>query len=138
MSSRKQKTKPGMSAEQMAAEGERLSRLWERYKATSEQAGTKMTQAIFAEKLEGMTPGNFNHLLRGRQPIPLETLFELAILMDFDPREVRPSTQAFIDKVFRSVKGYEISIIGRIFGQLSSEKKENVVEFARYLSERKE
>lgn len=136
----KAKTKPGMPKEQMEAEGARLTEFWLKYKAEeTAKRGYEMTQGIFVEQLgDEMSSGNFNHLLRGRQPIPQETLFELAILLNFDPREVRPSIQSFIDKVFKSVRGYELSILGSVVTDLSDPNKEKVIDFARYLAERKD
>ena len=130
------KTKPGVPEDQIEKEAERLRALWERYKRVKAAEGIKVTQADIADQLGWKTQGNFSHLLNGRQPIPLETLFDLAVSMEFDPREVRPSIQGIIDKVFKSVRNYEPSLFINSLRDLSADDQAKVADFARYLSER--
>lgn len=123
--------------EQCLRESARLKRFWDRYQDRIRAEGREITQAEFAETYLGTTQGNFSHLLYGRQPIPLETLFDLALLLDFDPREVRPEIQEFIDKVFRAVKGSEQNLIESYLSQLPPAVLDQVLVFARFLAEQK-
>ena len=127
-------TKVGMPKEQMEIEGARLQVFWDRYKAQMEARGEPVSQTAFAQLHFDMTQGNFGHLLKGRQPIPLEMLFDLAILLDFDPREIRPELQQFIDKVFRAVRGAEQSMIVSYLSQLAPEGIDQVLSYARFLA----
>jgi len=127
-------TKPGMPPEQMQRESARLKVFWDRYQGRLKDEGRTITQAEFAETYLGMTQGNFGHLLYGRQPIPLETLFDMAILMGFDPREVRPEISEFIDKVFKSVSNDESSLLINYLARLSQDKVAQVLTFARFVA----
>jgi len=129
------KTKQGMPEEQVKAEAERLKALWWRFKRNKEAAGQDVTQADVADQL-GWTQGNFSHLINGRQPIPLETLFDLAVIMEFDAREVRPGVQRLIDNVFKSTAKSEPSLLMSYAAELSTEDLTTVLTVVRSLAER--
>lgn len=121
--------------EQLEEESARLRQFWERYKASYEATeGRALTQAEFVERHLDFNVANFGHLLNGRVLARLETLFELAILWGFDPREVRPSIQAHIDTVLKSIQGNDASLVSGYINRLSPEQRTGVIDFARFLA----
>jgi transcriptional regulator with XRE-family HTH domain len=92
-------TKKGIPDAVKRAEGGRLKVIWERKKAS---IGIK--QESFCSAM-GLNQGMLQQMFSGKSAIPLETLLNLSIALDFDPREVRPSTSVTYQKMILAFAG---------------------------------
>ena len=91
--------KPSLSKEQKQEEGRRLKAAWQRHRDR-----TGETQEKFCERI-GMNQGLLQQYFRGKTAIQIENLMDMAIEMEFDPREIRPSVQQLLAKMLRAIEG---------------------------------
>lgn len=93
------KTKKGIPESVKKAEGRRLKAIWERKKASD---GIK--QESFCAAI-GLNQGMLQQMFSGGSAIPLETLLNLSIALDFDPKEVRPGIETTYQKMIVAFAG---------------------------------
>lgn len=84
--------------EQKATEAAFLKSKWLDYKSTRPKA----RQGHLAEKL-GISQGLLHQWLVGKTAIAEWAVIELAIALEFDPRELRPSLDAWVTRVAEAI-----------------------------------
>lgn len=116
--------------EQKAREGAVLRKHWERYKSANPGEG----QEAMAAKV-GISQGFFALCLSGKRAIPIEHLIELAIEMDFDPREVRPEIDHFMLRLTRSIEGKNLRLIEHRLSELPPARQEAALRYLEFLAQ---
>ena len=119
-----------MTEAQKIAEGKILREKWLTYKA----ANPGMSQERFCEKID-ITQGLLQQFFRGMTPIPLEILIEIAIEMGFDPREIRPELDRFLERLNKALSGSDNYRLMQRFLSLPDETREQAISYLLFLAE---
>tara|TARA_R110002020_G_scaffold57074_2_gene157305 strand:+ start:469 stop:855 length:387 start_codon:yes stop_codon:yes gene_type:complete len=114
------KTKRGIPAEVKREEGRKLKAIWER---TKDDKG--LTQESYCAAI-GLNQGMLQQMFRGSSPIPLDTLLNLSISLDFDPRDVRPDLDTTYKKMALAIGGVEGRAAARELESMSDEGRKEV------------
>lgn len=115
--------------EEKRKEGQYIKARWLAYK----DANPGETQDSFAAKL-GVTQGTLQQVFRGDIAAPIEMLLDLAILLEFDPREVRPYVDVIAGKLNQAIAGKNACNLDARISALPQDLKAAAVEYLDYLA----
>lgn len=107
------KTKRGIPDAVKREEGRRLKAIWERKSAAD---GVK--QDSFCASI-GLNQGMLQQMFKGQTAIPLDTLLNLSISLNFNPEEVRPGIAETYKKMTLALAGRDSKMALKVLQEMS-------------------
>ncbi|WP_373078718.1 XRE family transcriptional regulator [Zhongshania sp.] len=98
---------------------------------------TGATQESFAAQL-GVTQGTLQQIFRGDIAAPFEILLDLALSLDFDPREVRPSVSRIQSKLNRAIAGKDAENLETRLKELPDDLQAAALEYLNFLASKRQ